>query len=385
MTWRIGTLAVFPGRGRSTHCATEPRRRGDANGARPRGARSVARRRAHHHSDLPQPRRRAEHQGWRGGGALRSHADHRSLGTALLAPGQAAAGIYRTVARDPARATELHGRAVRDAAVAAAFRRLSTRHPVARGTPGNRTLLSHLGENLASKGFVVAALDHPDSTHTPTRRSLFEHALQPAVRPAVCPRRTRPAVSCRLRQLSGRSRGRFANGDHRALSMGGYGVLSTLGAGFADASITATNAPPNRLLLERAASKPGIMKQADRRIKAAIAIAPYGGAVGMRDTEGSRAITTPTLFVGGGADDAVGAFVRRAHAVPGCHAVGSLSPHLPERVAQRAARFRHPPRYGLLRHAEDVPLHALRGRCLGQRPIEQCSPALSRRPSCRSI
>ena len=33
------------------------------------------------------------------------------------------------------------------------------------GYPGNRYLLGHLGENLASKGFVVASIDHPDSTY----------------------------------------------------------------------------------------------------------------------------------------------------------------------------------------------------------------------------
>jgi predicted dienelactone hydrolase len=68
-------------------------------------------------------------------------------------------------------------------------------------------------------------------------------------------------------------------------SMGGYGVLSALGAGFTDASVAARNAPPNRLLYERAASNPAFAKQADRRIKAAIAIAPYGGPVGAWDAD----------------------------------------------------------------------------------------------------
>jgi len=82
--------------------------------------------------------------------------------------------------------------------------------------------------------------------------------------------------------------------------------MSTLGAGFSDASITGRNAPPNRLLYERAVSNPTFSKQADRRIKAAIAIAPYGGSAGMWDRDALAAVTTPVLFVAGSADDIVG-------------------------------------------------------------------------------
>jgi predicted dienelactone hydrolase len=83
-------------------------------------------------------------------------------------------------------------------------------------------------------------------------------------------------------------------------------VLSALGAGFSDASLATRNAPPNRLLYERAASNPAFVKQADRRIKAAVVIAPYGGSAGMWDADALHAITTPMLFVAGSADDVVG-------------------------------------------------------------------------------
>ncbi|MEZ5791978.1 MAG: hypothetical protein R3D34_14760 [Nitratireductor sp.] len=36
---------------------------------------------------------------------------------------------------------------------------------ISHGYPGNRFLMSHLAENLATKGFVVAAIDHRDSTY----------------------------------------------------------------------------------------------------------------------------------------------------------------------------------------------------------------------------
>jgi len=58
----------------------------------------------------------------------------------------------------------LRGRAVRDAAPAPAggpFPPLIVSH----GYPGNRFLLCHLAENLASKGYVVASIGHTDSTY----------------------------------------------------------------------------------------------------------------------------------------------------------------------------------------------------------------------------
>ena len=82
---------------------------------------------------------------------------------AALAAGQAAGGEYRTIARDPAMPVVLRGRAVRNAAPAA-----GGPYPlvvISHGYPGNRLLMSHLGENLASKGYVVASIDHTDSTY----------------------------------------------------------------------------------------------------------------------------------------------------------------------------------------------------------------------------
>jgi len=67
-----------------------------------------------------------------------------------LAAGQKPGGDYRAVTRDPAITATLHGQAVRDAAP------LPTDGPfplvvISHGYPGNRYLMSHLGENLASK------------------------------------------------------------------------------------------------------------------------------------------------------------------------------------------------------------------------------------------
>jgi predicted dienelactone hydrolase len=72
------------------------------------------------------------------------------------------------ITRDPSIIAVLHGKAVRDTAPETA----SPAFPlviVSHGYPGNRFLMSHLAENLASKGFVVASIDHKDSTYDDQR------------------------------------------------------------------------------------------------------------------------------------------------------------------------------------------------------------------------
>lgn len=223
---------------------------------------------------------------------------------AALAPGQAPGGVYRTITRDPSRTTELHGRAVRDAAPATSPAGGYPLVIISHGYPGNRYLLSHLAENLASKGFVVAAPDHPDSTYADQgvfASTLYHRPLDQLFVLDEVDRLSRASSGSVLAGLVDASRTALVG-----YSMGGYGVLSSLGAGFSDAAVAAGAAPPNRLLYERAASNPSFAARADARIRAAVAIAPYGGAVGMWNAQGLKAITTPVLFVAGSADDVVG-------------------------------------------------------------------------------
>ena len=98
---------------------------------------------------------------------------------AALAAGQKAGGDYRAITRDPAITATLHGQAVRDAAP------LITEAPlplviISHGYPGNRYLMSHLAENLASKGFVTVSIDHKDSTYDdqkPFASTLYNRAF----------------------------------------------------------------------------------------------------------------------------------------------------------------------------------------------------------------
>src|SRR6476619_2031894 len=81
---------------------------------------------------------------------------------ATLAAGQKAGGEYHVITFDPAVTATIYGKAVRDAAPQkAVFPLLIISH----GYAGNRFLMSHIGENLASKGFVCVSIDHKESTY----------------------------------------------------------------------------------------------------------------------------------------------------------------------------------------------------------------------------
>jgi len=218
-------------------------------------------------------------------------------------PATLAPGVRPGVTRDPAVTATLHGQAVRDAAIATAggaFPLVIVSH----GYPGNRFLMSHLCENLASKGFVVVSIDHPESTYDD--QQAFASTLY-----------NRPFdqlfVLNELARLGAAGSGSFLAGRVDVTrtglvgySMGGYGLVNVLGGGYSEASITAANAPPNHLLAQRAASNPDYRKTMDPRIRAAIAVAPWGMQNGFWDAEGLKGITTPVLFVAGSADSVAG-------------------------------------------------------------------------------
>lgn len=223
---------------------------------------------------------------------------------ATLAPGQPQRGDYPgVITRDPAVVVTLHGRAVREAAPLAK----EGGYPlviVSHGYPGDRFLLAHLTENLASKGYVVAAIAHKDSTYDDQKAfgsTLYHRPFDQLF------------VLNEMERLGGKDSASFLRGLVDAsrtgvvgYSMGGYGVVNVIGGGFRNEAAALPAAPPNRLLAERSASNPAYLRSMDPRIRAAIAIAPWGMQVGAWDAEGLQGITTPVLFVAGSADDVSG-------------------------------------------------------------------------------
>ncbi len=212
-------------------------------------------------------------------------------------------GEYRAIMRDPTVTVTLRGRAVRDAAP------LTTDGPyplliISHGYPGNRYLLSHLGENLASKGYVVVSIDHTESTYDDQKAfgsTLYNRSYDQLF------------VLRDIARLAAANSGSFLAGRVDAeragligYSMGGYGAVNTIGGGYRAAAATGPGAPPNQLLLERTAGNPQYAASIDSRIKAAVAIGPWGMQAGYWDAAGLAGIRVPTLFVAGSADEVSG-------------------------------------------------------------------------------
>lgn len=216
------------------------------------------------------------------------------------AAGATGATSFETFLRDGKTRVTLHGRAKRDAAPG------QGRFPlviVSHGYPGNRHLLSHLAENLASKGYVVASIDHRDSTYDD--KKAFGSTLV-----------NRPLDQLfALREMArlGADSASFLNGmvdaDNTAVigySMGGYGALITAGAGVTQASTEYPWGGPHGTLAVHLSGSATHAALPDPRVKTVIAFAPWGWTRAFWDAETMKGLGVPTLFVAGSVDDVSG-------------------------------------------------------------------------------
>jgi len=202
--------------------------------------------------------------------------------------------------RDGKTLTSLYGRAVREALPDGS----GGPYPlviVSHGYPGNRFLLSHLTENLASKGYIVASIDHTDSTYND--QGAFGSTLlnRPLDILFVLDSMSKLNSSAGLSGMVDASRTALIG-----YSMGGYGVVNTIGGGFTQAIVKSPLAPPNMALARRQDGSPELLASMDPRIKAAIAIAPWGWNMGFWDAKGLAGIKTPVFYMAGSADATAG-------------------------------------------------------------------------------
>lgn len=220
---------------------------------------------------------------------------------ATLAAGQKAEGEYKIITFDADVTATMRGKAVRDAAPKPGPYPLVI---ISHGYPGNRYLMMHMGENLASKGFVAVSIDHKESTPDDLKAfasTLYNRAFDQLFVLNEVDRLSKPGSGSFLSGLVDASRTGIIG-----YSMGGYGVVNVIGGGYSDASAASQAAPPNKMLLDRAASNPNYQKARDARIKAAIAIGPWGMQGGFWDAEGLKGIRTPVMFVAGSNDTTSG-------------------------------------------------------------------------------
>jgi dienelactone hydrolase len=161
--------------------------------------------------------------------------------------------------------------------------------------------MSYLGENLASKGYVVVAIEHGDpSNNDPVALGLsFGNVLL---------QRASDQQGV-LQSLLARSDGigRMIDRKHVGLigySMGGYGALATAGAAYDPASAAFRQLPAG----VRASFLAGSSRAAiGDRIQALVTIAPWGGQPSTRvwSAASLARIKAPTLIIDGEDDDVV--------------------------------------------------------------------------------
>jgi predicted dienelactone hydrolase len=171
---------------------------------------------------------------------------------------------------------------------------------VSHGYPGSDVLLTNLTENLASKGYVVVAISHTDSTHADA--TTFASTLRNRTLDIDFVLKTMAALAKKGSRsfLSG-----VVNADNTALigySMGGYGVLLCAGAGLSPAFASSPYWAAGDALQILEAGTPQYAALLDSRVKAIVPIAPWGGTYGAWNAAGLAGIKVPALFVGGDQD-----------------------------------------------------------------------------------
>ncbi len=196
-----------------------------------------------------------------------------------------AVSAYATISRDGRTPVRLSGSASRDAAA------LDGDFPLvilSHGYPGNRFLMGHLGENLASKGYLVASIDHLHSTYDDPAYlggQAFGSTLV-----------NRPLDTLFVADALGATRIAIIG-----YSMGGYGALVAGGAGVSEAALT----------MERGAGiGPYLARHrhpvVDARLKAIVPIGPWGRQIGVWDAAGMAGLRVPALILAGSRDEVSG-------------------------------------------------------------------------------
>ncbi|GAB3563209.1 hypothetical protein GCM10027578_06490 [Spirosoma luteolum] len=174
------------------------------------------------------------------------------------------------------------------------------------GYLGSRLMFSYLAENLASKGYVVASIDHFESTYRNAggfASTLLNRAQDDLFVLNELARLTKAGSDSFLAGL--------ADANNTALigySMGGYGALNAAGAGYSPKAQTMFGqlTAGSTALQIRGTGNAAYTASQDPRIRAVVAFAPWGMERGVWDADGLAGLTRPTLFVAGSKDDISG-------------------------------------------------------------------------------
>lgn len=205
---------------------------------------------------------------------------------------------FKAFLRDGTTEVDIAGRAMRDAAPATP----EDAYPlviISHGYPGNRFLLSHLAENLASKGYVVASIDHTDSTYR--TQAAFGSTLVNRSLDQLFVLEEMAQMAADGGEMAG-----LYDADNAGLigySMGGYGAVITAGGGVTEASVAYPWGGPHGTLGIHLAGSDIHNALPDARIKTAVAFGPWGMNTGFWDNDGLAGVQIPMLFIAGSQDD----------------------------------------------------------------------------------
>ncbi|HKD05613.1 MAG TPA: hypothetical protein VKB79_06900 [Bryobacteraceae bacterium] len=197
---------------------------------------------------------------------------------------------------------QLPGKALRDAPPVK-----GERYPlvvVSHGYPGSRTFMSWITENLASRGYVVASIDHTDSVFGAVRA--FTSTLLNRSSDQLF---TIDAISALSKNADSFLNGIVdtANVAVIGYSMGGYGALATAGAPYSKQGGSA-RIIPGGYFDAWTDGDPRFAAHDRSNIKALVAIAPWGNQPPNNnwDAHGLAQIRIPSMFIVGNQDDVSG-------------------------------------------------------------------------------
>ena len=183
---------------------------------------------------------------------------------------------------------------------------------ISHGYTGYRTLMYYLAEHLASHGYIVAAIDHTDSTNAEIDMinnpfaGFFSTLLNRSRDQQFTLNYLTTMPNFASKVIDSQKAGLIG------YSMGGYGAVNTIGGCYnftntTAATFTGLKDPEQvekvKTLLNSCAGGQYQNSKVDPRWQAVIAMAPWGGQHQLFQQEALSKINTPILYIAGDLDD----------------------------------------------------------------------------------
>ncbi|MBA6340420.1 dienelactone hydrolase family protein [Colwellia sp. MB02u-10] len=186
---------------------------------------------------------------------------------------------------------------------------------ISHGYTGYSTIMFYLAEHLASHGYIVAAIDHTDSTNADVDFNI--NPVSGFFSTLLNRSRDQQFTLNYLTKMTHFASAAIDNNKAGLVgySMGGFGAINTIGACYnftpATASAFTGLKDPEQVqkvmsLLNSCAGGQYKNASVDHKWQAVVAMAPWGGQHNLFKQEAMAKMNTPILYVGGSLDDISG-------------------------------------------------------------------------------